>query len=115
MGTTPPNPINAGDTAWVLASSALVLLMTAPGLAVVYGYSLAFGKGNPFFGGLDWFMLKGVGADANADYAATIPHMAFMIFQCMFAVITPALIIGSYAERMKFSAFLVFTTLWLTF
>jgi Amt family ammonium transporter len=145
MGTTPPNPINAGDTAWVLASSALVLLMTAPGLAffyggmvrrknilgvlmqcfmclalisvlwVVYGYSLAFGKGNPFFGGLDWFMLKGVTGDANPDYAATIPHTTFMIFQCMFAVITPALIIGSYAERMKFSSFLVFTTLWLTF
>jgi len=145
MGTTPPNPISAGDTAWVLASSALVLLMTAPGLAffyggmvrrknilgvlmqcfmclalisvlwVVYGYSLAFGKGNPFIGGLDWFMLKGVGPDANPDYAATIPHTTFMIFQCMFAVITPALIIGSYAERMKFPAFLVFTTLWLTF
>src|ERR1051325_8276907 len=112
MGTTPPNPINAGDTAWVLTSAALVLLMTAPGLAffyggmvrrknilgvlmqcfmclalisvlwVVYGYSLAFGKGNPFFGGLDWFMLKGVGADANPDYAATIPHTTFMIFQC---------------------------------
>ncbi len=141
MGT---NPINAGDTAWVLTSSALVLLMTAPGLAlfyggmvrrknilgvlmqcficlalisilwVVYGYGLAFGKGNGFIGGLDWFMLKGVGQDANADYAATIPHLAFMIFQAMFAVITPALIIGSYAERMKFSAFLVFTTLWLT-
>lgn len=145
MGTTPPNPINAGDTAWVLASSALVLLMTAPGLAlfyggmvrrknilgvlmqcfvclalisilwVVYGYSLAFGKGTPFIGGLDWFMLKGVGQDPNTDYAGTIPHLAFMIFQCMFAVITPALIIGAYAERMKFAAFLVFTTLWLTF
>ena len=144
MGTT-PNPINAGDTAWVLASSALVLLMTAPGLAlfyggmvrrknvlgvlmqcficlalisvlwVVYAYSLAFGKGGPFMGGLDWFMLKGVGADPNPDYAGTIPHSTFMIFQAMFAVITPALIIGSYAERMKFSAFLVFTTLWLTF
>jgi len=141
MGT---NPINAGDTAWVLTSSALVLLMTAPALAlfyggmvrrknvlgilmqcficlalisvlwVVYGYSLAFGKGNALVGGLDWFMLKGVGQDANADYAATIPHLAFMIFQAMFAVITPALIIGSYAERMKFSAFLLFTTLWLT-
>ena len=141
MGT---NPINAGDTAWVLASSALVLLMTAPGLAlfyggmvrrknvlgvlmqcfialalisvlwVVYGYSLAFGKGSSFIGGLDWFMLKGVGQDANADYAGTIPHLAFMIFQCMFAVITPALIIGAYAERMKFAAFLAFTTLWLT-
>ncbi|MBF0570330.1 MAG: ammonium transporter [Candidatus Omnitrophica bacterium] len=145
MGTAPINPISAGDTAWVLTSSALVLLMTAPGLAffyggmvrrknilgvlmqcfmclalisvlwVVYGYSLAFGKGNPFIGGLDWFMLKGVGQEANPDYAATIPHLAFMIFQAMFAVITPALIIGSYAERMKFSSFLVFTALWLTF
>ena len=142
MGT---NPINAGDTAWVLASSALVLLMTAPGLAlfyggmvrrknvlgvlmqcfvclalvsvlwVVYGYSLAFGKGSPFMGGLDWFMLKGVGQDPNMDYAGTIPHLAFMIFQAMFAVITPALIIGSFAERMKFPAFLAFTGLWLTF
>src|SRR3989338_7517677 len=128
------NPINAGDTAWVLASSALVLLMT-PGLAffyggmarrknvlsilmqcfmciclvslqwVIFGYSLSFGKGNPFVGGLDWAMLKGVGFEPNADYAATIPHQAFMIFQAMFAIITPALIIGSFAERMKFSAF----------
>src|SRR3989338_1519290 len=142
MGT---NPINAGDTAWVLVASALVLLMTAPGLAlfyggmvrrknvlgvlmqcfvclalvsvlwVVYGYSLAFGKGSPFMGGLDWFMLKGVGQDPNMDYAGTIPHLAFMIFQAMFAVITPALIIGSFAERMKFPAFLAFTGLWLTF
>lgn len=143
METT--NPINAGDTAWILVSTALVLLMTAPGLAlfyggmvrrknvlgilmqcvvclalvsvlwVVYGYSLAFGKGNAFIGGFDWFMLKGVGTDPNTDYAGTIPHLAFMIFQGMFAVITPALIIGSYAERMKFSAFLAFTALWLTF
>ena len=143
MGATPT--INAGDTAWVLASSALVLLMTAPALAlfyggmvrrknvlgvlmqcfitlalvsvlwVVYAYSLAFGKGGPFIGGLDWFMLKGVGQDPNTDYAATIPHLAFMIFQAMFAVITPALVVGSFAERMKFSSFLVFTTLWLTF
>ncbi len=143
MDTTIVNPINAGDTAWVLASTALVLLMTVPALALFYGgmvrrknilgvfmqcfvclalvsilwvvigYSLAFGKGSAFMGGLDWFMLKGVGQDANADYAATIPHLAFMIFQCMFAVITPALIIGSFAERMKFSAFLVFTALWL--
>ncbi len=140
MGT---NPINAGDTAWVLISTALVMLMT-PGLAffyggmvrrknilgifmqcmfclalisvlwVVYGYSMAFGKGNAFVGGLDWAMLKGVGQEANADYAATIPHQVFMIFQGMFAVITPALIIGSFAERMKFSAFVVFTILWLT-
>ncbi len=138
------NPINAGDTAWVLTSAALVMLMT-PGLAffyggmvrrknilgvlmqcmfclglisvlwVVYGYSLSFGKGSPYLGGLDWFMLKGVGQDANADYAATIPHLSFMIFQAMFAIITPALIIGSFAERMKFSSFVVFTILWLTF
>ncbi len=136
--------INAGDTAWVLVSAALVLLMTpALGffyggmvrrknilsilmqcmicLAVIsvlwgiYGYSLAFSKGNWFMGGFDWLMLKGVGAAPNPDYAATIPHAAFMIFQCMFAVITPAIICGSYAERVKFSAFLLFTVLWLTF
>jgi Amt family ammonium transporter len=135
--------INAGDTAWVLASSALVMLMT-PGLAffyggmvrrknilgilmqcfaclciislawVLYGYSLAFGPGNSFIGGLDWFGLKGVGQEPNADYAATIPHLAFMIFQAMFAIITPALIIGAFAERMKFSSFITFTILWLT-
>ena len=151
MGTTPlANPINSGDTAWVLVSSALVLLMTAPGLAlfyggmvrrknilsvlmqcfmcvaivsvlwVVYGYSLAFGKGSgplePFIGGLQWFMLKGVDINtANADYAPTIPHQAYMVFQMMFAVITPALVIGSFAERVKFSAFVWFTVLWLTF
>ena len=151
MGTTPPvNPINSGDTAWVLVSAALVLLMTAPGLAlfyggmvrrknilsvlmqcfmclaivsvlwVVYGYSLAFGKGSgfsaPFIGGLQWFMLKGVDINTpNADYAPTIPHQAYMIFQMMFAVITPALVIGSFAERVKFSAFVWFTVLWLTF
>jgi ammonium transporter, Amt family len=140
------NPINSGDTAWVLISSALVLAMTAPGLAlfyggmvrkknvlsilmqcfmclavvsvlwVVYGYSLAFSKGNGFIGGLDWLMLKGVDMNApNADYAGTIPHQAFMIFQAMFAVITPALIIGSFAERVKFSAWIAFTALWLTF
>ena len=136
--------INTGDTAWVLASTALVLLMT-PGLAffyggmvrrknilgvlmqcfiilcvislqwAIFGYSLAFGPGSPFMGGLAWFGLKGVGLAPNADYAATIPHQLFMIFQCMFAVITPALIIGSFAERMKFSAFLIFTLLWATF
>ncbi|MBF0571755.1 MAG: ammonium transporter [Candidatus Omnitrophica bacterium] len=150
MGTTPVNPINSGDTAWVLMSSALVLLMTAPGLAlfyggmvrrknilsilmqcfmclaivsvlwVVYGYSLAFGKGSgflePYIGGLQWFMLKGVDINSpNTDYAATIPHQAYMIFQGMFAVITPALIIGSFAERVKFSAWVWFTVLWLTF
>jgi len=147
MGT---NPINAGDTAWVLTSAALVLAMTAPGLAlfyggmarrknvlsilmqcfmclaivsvlwVVYGYSLAFGKGSgflePYIGGLQWFMLKGVSISApNPDYGATVPHQAYMIFQCMFAVITPALVVGSFAERVKFPAFVLFTVLWLTF
>ena len=151
MGTTPPPPaINSGDTAWVLTSAALVLAMTAPGLAlfyggmvrrknvlsilmqcfmclaivsvlwVVYAYSLAFGhsKGflTPYIGGFDWFMMKGVDINtANADYAPTIPHQAYMIFQCMFAVITPALVIGSFAERVKFSAWVWFTVLWLTF
>ncbi len=81
----------------------------------IYGYSLAFSKGNPIVGGLQWFMLQGVGANPNMDYAPTIPHGAFMIFQCMFAVITPAIICGSYAERVKFSAFLLFSILWLTF
>ncbi|HTZ41575.1 MAG TPA: ammonium transporter [Syntrophales bacterium] len=139
--------MNTGDTGWVLTSSALVLLMTLPGLAffygglvrrknvlsvlmqcliilcvitlqwVLYGYSLTFGPdtGLGIIGGLDWFGLRNVGGQPNADYAATIPHYAFMIFQCMFAVITPALIIGTYAERIKFSAFLAFTLLWATF
>lgn len=143
---TPPPKIDTGDTAWVLTSSALVLAMTAPGLAIFYGgmvrrknalntilmsfvilclvsvqwvlwgYSLAFGpdKGH-IIGGLDWLGLNGVGLDPNADYAATIPHQAFMVFQLMFAVITPALITGAFAERMKFSAFLVFILLWATF
>ncbi|MDP1854187.1 MAG: ammonium transporter [Candidatus Omnitrophota bacterium] len=136
--------INAGDTAWVLISSALVMLMT-PGLAffyggmvrrknilgvlmqcfiilcvlsiqwVLFGYSLSFAPGKGFWGGLSWFGLNGVGLEPYADYAATIPHQAFMIFQAMFAIITPALIIGAFAERMKFSAFLVFTLLWATF
>lgn len=136
--------INAGDTAWVLVSSALVLLMT-PGLAffyggmvrkknmlsilmqcfiilcvlsiqwVVFGYSLSFAPGKGFWGGLGWLGLNGVGLEPYADYAGTIPHQAFMIFQAMFAIITPALIIGAFAERMKFSAFLLFTILWATF
>jgi ammonium transporter, Amt family len=136
--------ISAGDTSWVLMSSALVMLMT-PGLAffyggmvrkknvlnilmqcliilcvlsvqwVLYGYSLSFAPGHGFWGGLSWIGLNGVGFEPNADYAATIPHQAFMIFQAMFAVITPALIIGAFAERMKFSAFLLFTILWATF
>ncbi|PIY83969.1 MAG: ammonia channel protein [Candidatus Omnitrophica bacterium CG_4_10_14_0_2_um_filter_44_9] len=135
--------VNAGDTAWILMSSALVMLMT-PGLAffyggmvrrknvlsvlmqcfvilcvlslqwVVFGYSLSFHPGDGFWGGLGWAGLNGVGLEPYADYAATIPHQAFMIFQAMFAIITPALIIGAFAERMKFSAFLIFTILWAT-
>ena len=133
---------DTGDTAWILVSSALVLFMTPGlaffygGLVrrknmlsilmqcymimclitlqwVVFGYSLAFGpdiKG--LIGSLDWAFLKGVGAAPNADYAATIPHSTFMIFQMMFAIITPALILGAFAERMKFSAFCVFSLLW---
>jgi Amt family ammonium transporter len=83
---------------------------------MLYGYSLTFGPDiGGIIGNLDWFALRGVGGAPNADYAATIPHSTFMIFQAMFAVITPALIIGTYAERMKFSAFLIFTILWATF
>ena len=82
---------------------------------VLWGYSLAFGpdKGH-LIGGLEWLGLNGVGLEPNADYGATVPHQAFMIFQMMFAVITPALITGAFAERMKFSGFLVFTLLWAT-
>jgi Amt family ammonium transporter len=139
--------MNSGDTAWVLMSTALVLLMTIPGLAffygglvrrknvlsilmqcfiimcvislqwVLFGYSLSFGPdlGGGIIGSLKWAGLNFVGSQPNPDYAATIPHSVFMIFQCMFAVITPALIIGAFAERMKFSAFLIFTILWATF
>jgi len=138
--------MNSGDTAWVLMSTALVLLMTMPGLAffygglvrrknvlsilmqcfiilcvislqwVLFGYSLAFGPDfHGIIGNLSWAGLRGVGALPNADYAATIPHSVFMAFQMMFAVITPALIIGAYAERVKFPAFLLFTILWATF
>lgn len=136
--------IDSGDTAFVLVSAALVMIMT-PGLAffyggmvrtknalstimqsffivalisvqwVLWGYTLAFGPDvNHFIGGLDWLGLNGVGQEANADYAATIPHLAFMIFQAMFAVITPALITGSFAERMRFPAFVAFTLVWVT-
>src|SRR5580692_9304086 len=134
---------SAGDNAWMLVSAALVLMMTGPGLALFYGglvrrknvlgtmmhsfalmavvsivwaivgYSLAFGDGNAFFGDLKYLFLNGVGAAPNPDYAATIPQQTFMIYQLMFAVITPALISGAYAERMKFSAMLLFTVLWL--
>jgi len=137
--------VNNGDNAWMLVSCALVLMMTAPGLALfygglvrrknvlstimhsvflmglvsllwmVYGYSIAFGEGNAFFGSFtQYFMLKGVGGAPNADYAATIPHTTFMVFQLMFAIITPALISGAYAERIKFSAMVLFTILWST-
>jgi Amt family ammonium transporter len=137
--------MNSGDTAWVLASAALVFIMT-PGVAffyggmarrknilsilmqcflimclvslqwVLFGYSLSFGPdtGHGIIGSLAWAGLKGVGAQANPDYASTIPHLAFMIFQAMFAIITPALIIGAFAERIKFSAFTVLTLLWAT-
>ena len=137
--------INSGDTAWVLASTALVLLMTAPGLAMFYGglvrrknvlstmmqsffilclisiqwilwgYSIAFGPDvGHLFGNLSWFGLNGVGLTPNPDYAPTIPHQLYMVFQMMFAVITPALITGAYAERIKFSTFVVFTLVWVT-
>ena len=135
----------SGDNAWMLVSTALVLMMTGPGLALFYGglvrkknvlatmmqsfimmamasllwaiigYSLAFGEGNAFFGDLRYLMLNGVGGDPNADYAGTIPHQTFMLFQMMFAIITPALITGAFAERMKFSAMLLFMTLWSLF
>ena len=137
--------VDTGDTAWVLVSAAMVMIMTpALGLFyggmvrrknvlstimlsfavlalisvqwVIYGYSLAFGPDiGGIIGGLDWLGLAGVGQTPNADYAATIPHLAFMIFQAMFAIITPALITGAFVERAKFSSFLVFTLLWATF
>ncbi|HEX5431071.1 MAG TPA: ammonia channel protein, partial [Bryobacteraceae bacterium] len=133
----------AGDNAWMLTSAALVLMMTGPGLALFYGglvrrknvlgtmmqsfilmatvtvlwavvgYSLAFGTGNSFIGDLRYLFLNGVGSAPNADYAATIPQQTFMIYQLMFAIITPALISGAFAERMKFSGMLLFTVLWM--
>jgi len=139
-----PLKIDPGDTAWLLISTALVMLMT-PGLAffyggmvgrknvlgilmqcfillcaisvqwVLYGYSLSFAPGKGFWGSLEWAGLKGVGFAPYKDYAATIPHQLFMMFQAMFAIITPALMIGAFAERMKFSAFMVFMILWATF
>ncbi len=138
--------IDTGDNAWMMISAALVLLMTAPGLALFYGglsrrknvlstmmysfsamgivsvlwafygYSVAFGEGNAFFGNpFQYFLLKGVGAEPNPTYAATIPQQTFMLFQLMFAIITPALISGAFAERMKYGAFVLFTILWSTF
>ena len=132
----------AGDNAWMLASCALVLLMTGPGLALFYGglvrkknvlgtmmqsfilmviatimwalfgYSLSFGDGNAFIGDMRFALMNGVGMEPNTDYAATIPHLTWMAFQMMFAIITPALITGAFAERMKFSAMVLFTILW---
>ncbi len=137
--------INAGDTAWILVATALVMVMT-PALAFFYGgmvrkknllstinlsfisiglisiqwiligYTLAFGTSfNGLIGGLDFLGLTGVGAEPNADYAATIPHLGFAAYQMMFAIITPALITGAFVERISFKAFLIFTILWATF
>ncbi len=141
-----PNPaafINSGDNAWMLTSTALVLMMTIPGLALFYGgmvrkknvlatlmqsfaitalvtvlwmiagYSLAFTNGSPFIGGLSRFFLAGMGLDSVNGIAGTIPESTFMTFQMTFAIITPALIVGSFADRMKFSALLVFMGAWL--
>ncbi len=132
----------AGDNGWMLVSAALVLLMTGPGLALFYGglvrkknilgtmmqsfammglvsviwalvgYSLAFGHGNAFIGGFEHVFLRGVSLNPNPDYAATIPEQTYMIYQLMFAIITPALITGAFAERMKFSSMAVFLSLW---
>ena len=138
--------LNNGDNAWLLVSSALVLMMTAPGLIlfygglvrqknvlatmmhslvlmgvvsvlwVVFGYGMAFGEGNAFSGNpMSHFLLSGVGGAPNPDYAGTVPEQSFMLFQMMFAIITPALISGAVAERMKFKAWLAFTVLWVTF
>jgi len=133
---------SAGDNAWMLISAALVLMMTGPGLALFYGglvrrknvlgtmmhsfilmavvtviwavagYSLAFGGSSPFVGDLHFALLNNVGSAPNPDYASTIPQQTFMVYQLMFAIITPALISGAFAERMKFSAMLLFTVLW---
>jgi len=136
---------SAGDNAWMLTSAALVLMMTGPGLALFYGglvrkknvlgtmmqsfvlmaiitvlwalvgYSLAFGTGTSFVGGFQYIFLHGVDSSPNPDYAATIPHQTFMVYQLMFAIITPALITGAFAERMKFSAMALFTVMWALF
>jgi Amt family ammonium transporter len=144
-----PGAIDTGDHAWMLTSSALVLMMTPAGLAIFYGglarqknsvnvlhmvfittgviaiqfvlwgYSLAFGPdagGYGFIGTLDWAGLQNVVHDVpSSQYAVTIPHTSFMVFQMMFAIITPALIVASVAERMKFSAFIIFIVIWATF
>ncbi|MGD0858466.1 MAG: ammonium transporter [Terracidiphilus sp.] len=132
----------SGDNAWVLISAALVLMMTAPGLTLFYGglvrrknilgtmmqsfammglitvlwalvgYSLAFGAGNGFVGGFEHAFLRGVGLAPNPNYGGTIPEQSFMVYQLMFAIITPALITGAFAERVKFSSMAVFLSLW---
>lgn len=132
----------AGDNAWMLTSTLLVLMMTGPGLALFYGglvrkknvlsvlmqsfllmalasvmwaivgYSLSFGEGSAFLGDLRYVLLNGVGGDPQTDYAATIPHQTWMMFQMMFSIITPALITGAFAERMKFNAMVLFMILW---
>jgi Amt family ammonium transporter len=139
------NAQTSGDNAWMLVSAALVLLMTGPGLALFYGglvrrknilgtmmqsfammglitvlwaivgYSLAFGQGNWFIGSFDHIFLKGVGLAPNPNYGPTIPEQTYMIYQLMFAIITPALITGAFAERMKFSSMAVFLGLWSLF
>jgi Amt family ammonium transporter len=133
---------SSGDNAWVLVSAALVLMMTAPGLVLFYGglvrrknilatmmqsfammglitvlwavvgYSLAFGAGNGFIGGFEHAFLRGVGLDPNPNYGGTIPEQTFMVYQLMFAIITPALITGAFAERVKFSSMAVFLVFW---
>lgn len=155
--TTTPEPtpyIDAGNTAWMIVATALVMLMTIPGLAlfygglvrqknvlnilmqcfiltavislewVLFGYSLSFGSSKgalaPYIGGFDWAFLNGIGINDVSPYyisqaTARIPHLLFVLFQCMFAVITPALIIGAYAERIKFKGFLIFSVLWAIF
>ncbi len=140
-----PGQVSGADVAWLLTSSALVLMMTIPGLAlfygglvrrknvlstlmqsfilaavisiqwVLFGYSIAFAPGNALSGSLAWFGLSGVSATVPfAGYSATVPHQAYMIYQCMFAIITPALITGAIAERMSFRGFLLFSILWAT-
>jgi Amt family ammonium transporter len=136
------NAQSSADNAWMLMSAALVLLMTGPGLALFYGglvrrknilgtmmqsfammglvtiiwailgYSLAFGHGNAFIGGFEHIFLRGVGLTPNTDYSTTIPEQTYMVYQLMFAIITPALITGAFAERMKFSAMAAFLSLW---
>ena len=137
--------IDSGDNAWMLVSTALVLMMTGPGLALFYGglvrtknvlatmmqsfflmslvsilwfifgYSMSFGDGNAFFGNpLHYLFLNGVGGAPNTDYAPTIPHQTFMLYQMMFAIITPGLITGAFAERMKFSAYVMLMIGWVT-